>query len=158
MFFGVGYMFFHIGNIALFSIGLAIVPFGVAIISIGVSTRSDEKMTALAELNFVEKHAMLQQYINEFKYQNFDNIHRCKLDLKATLEIKDWIDPEKKEKLIKDVIKLIGGALSNQYYFDLERVKPFLKEILETSLKFNLKTNELNILKKHLIKLKQKTP
>ena len=140
------------------TLGFAILSIGLAFNAIDIANDSNKKMEALANLNFIEKHAMLQQYINEFKCQNFDNIHKCELDLKATLEIKDWIDPEKKEKLIKDVIKLIGGGLSNQYYFDLERVKPFLKEILETSLKFNLKTNELNILKKHLMNLKQKSP
>ena len=142
--------------LAFLSLAIACLSGEIAQKSLKLAKDSDKKMKSLANLNFVEKHAKLQQYINEFKHQNFDNIRRCKLDLEAILEIKDWIASEKKEKLIKDVIKLIGGALSNQYYFDLERVKPLLKEILETSLKFNLKTNELNILKKHLMNLKQK--
>ena len=118
-------------------------------------------MSALTNLNFVEKRAMLQQYIKEFKNNNFDNIKRCKLDIEALIEIKDWISPKKKERLINDVIKLINGAITNefyQYYFDFKSVNPTFVEILDITLGFNIKTNDLNKLKKRVMKLTYKKP
>ncbi len=95
----------------LMAIGLSLISIGIACHAVVISNKSDEKMIALTNLNFTEKHAMMQIYIQDFKRQDYNRAEQCKLDFEAAIEVKEWASPEKKEEYIEDLIKLINTRL-----------------------------------------------
>ena len=87
--------------------GFTLVAIGLAACAISLAFSSDEKMIALTNLNFTEKHAMMQTYIQDFN----NRAEQCKLDFEAAIEVKEWASPEKKKEYIEDLIKLINTRL-----------------------------------------------
>jgi len=135
-------------------IGLAILSIAIAGSSYYLATQSSKQMTALTNLNFVEKHAMMQAYINKIKYGKKDVspeiLKRCKLDLEAALQIKDWVHKKHQEKLevfVDDFIDLINVTLQKNLS---NEVKVILREMLDIGSNFNIKTDELKALKEQV--------
>lgn len=87
---------------------------------------------------------MIHEYIRKMRKKEYDFLNRCKTDLESSLELKDRVSNEKKEELIDAVIKLIEIALKDE-----KELEGFL-EILDVSMKFNVKIKELKILKNQL--------
>lgn len=132
-----------------FSISLAILSSGIAVHSIVIAKESDEKMKALTNLNFIEKHAMMQQYIRSFKKRSFACIDQCKLDLEATIEVKKWASEDRKEEYIKDLINLKEIALKKNIP---KKHKKTLESMLETALEFGIEKDKLRECRQQVLK------
>ncbi len=136
------------------SIGLAILSISIAAFSYNLAIQSSRQMTALTNLNFVEKQAMMQAYINKIKYGtkdvNIEILKRCKLDLEATIEIKDWAYKKNQDKLglyVDDFIDLINVTLQKNLS---DEIKVILREMIDIANNFNIKGDELNTLKERV--------
>ena len=152
-------------GIGLISIGIACHSLGMARKAKEIANSSDNKMTALAELTFVEKNAMIRKYINDFEdiktaskkgniIKDKNDIEKIKngikrfiLDLKAAFKVISWIEEGTNKKFIDDFIELTKIVLDKSVFrhFD-ETDKSDYNDILEDSKKSKLRVDEIEIL------------
>jgi len=121
--------------------GFALFPIGIAAYAVSLAFSSEEKMIALTNLNFIEKHAVIQDRISEFKNQNYNNVEKCKLDFEAAIEVKEWASPEKKEEYIEDLIKLIETRLrTHTQKENKQTVEEILISMIDKAIASNMTT------------------
>jgi len=101
----------------LISISLGLISIGIAVISIGLSMKSDEKMKALSELSFVEKIAMMYEYINNMEGLKIKNV----VVFPSSTPDQKTIPNDELKKIIQDldsalkVINYIGEETRNKF-------------------------------------------
>lgn len=139
-----------------FTIGIGLISMGIALISIGISKdskqiaeESDKKMTALAELNFVEKNATIYSYIININRIEINDIKRIIRDLEAAFKVVIWVkDIKTKKNFIDALIELTELLLEKKILQNVkESIKVVYRELLEDSKRFEYKVNKIDILK-----------
>ena len=100
-------------------IGLSLIGIAIAAIALMVSTESDDRMKAMANLEFYEKIAVIEAHIAHVG-------NRCPIvvgtvynDVKAAMQLKKWVNPTIKRQLDEKVQELISVALTDQPYAEL---------------------------------------
>lgn len=128
------------------TISFAIMSFGLAVYSIGSAYSSNKKMTALAELNFVEKNATICNYIVNVELKVGD-IERIIRDLEAGYKVIEWVKDDKtKINYIDALINLTKHLLDNKILQNVgESFKKDYKKILEDSKRFKHRVNDIEI-------------
>ena len=115
-------------RIYLITFGIAIFGIGTGFIGLGEAKKSDKRMQAMANLEFYEKIAVIESYLEsvirkteqanpevERAYAN-----RIYYDIKGAKQLKEWVkDPEIKETLNKETQKLLDKLLEGQKYENL---------------------------------------
>gem|GEM_PF-5841602 len=100
--------------------GLSCISVGLGLIAVAQGAKSDERMRAMANLEFREKIAVMNNYIDKLrptaqkpttaKLSPFD-IKCIEQDLRAALELKNWVRQEQSYKEFSEVLQeLIGTA------------------------------------------------
>lgn len=116
----------------LIGFGVGAIGLGVGIYSTGVARDSDKKMNSLANLQFYEKMAVIESYMqaaaesyvppndesrNAFASRIFD-------DIKGAKQLSQYVDPKLKEELDNKIEKLITRTLNLKPYVELvERLR-----------------------------------
>jgi len=123
-------------------LGFTLVALGFAACAISLSFSSEEKMKALTNMSFIEKHAMMQEYIEEFNKNYFNGVKKCKLDFEASIEVKEWASLERKEEYIKDLIKLIEIRLNPSLKQNEQIIDETLIDIIDKAVNSKIPTKE----------------
>ena len=116
--------------------GVALVSIGIAVYAIGISKGSDERMQAMANLEFYEKMAMVQQYTVDLSQPDTDQWNKAYAnkifyDLKGAKQLEEWVkDPEIAKMLHDGIQTLIDQALAGQKHEHL------IKRLQETKKDF----------------------
>jgi hypothetical protein len=104
----------------LFSVGIAAFGVGTGFVGLGVARKSDKRMAAMANLEFREKMAMIQQYIMDMSESGTDEWNkayadRIFYDLKGAKQLEEWVkDPEIRKTLNDGIQTLIDKVLAGQ--------------------------------------------
>ncbi len=107
-------------GVPLFSFGIAAFGVGTGFVGLGIARRSDKRMTAMANLEFCEKMAMVQSYIMGLSQADLDQHNKAYAnkifyDLKGAKQLKGWIkDPEITKMLDSEIQHLIDKALAGK--------------------------------------------
>jgi c-di-AMP phosphodiesterase-like protein len=107
-------------DISFVGIMFALFSVGLALIAISLSLHSDERMTAMANLEFYEKMAMVQQYIMDMSKNEPDEWNKAYADkifydLKGAKQLEKWVKDPNIAKMFNDEIQiLIDKALAGQ--------------------------------------------
>jgi len=107
-------------GIALIGVGFTLVAKGIAEVSWKIAFDSDERMRAMANLEFYEKMAMIQVYITCMCQKGTDEYNkayadRIFYDLKGAKQLEEWVKDPEIAKMLDDGIKtLIAKALAGQ--------------------------------------------
>lgn len=122
-----------VDRVSLFSLGLGIIAIGIAFVGLDfskssekIAKSSEERMTALTNLNYYEKMAMLEGYKCECVSPTDSIVKRylekvC-YDIKAISELDQWIDDDKIEKRKASAIEaatLLREKYPNGEYADV---------------------------------------
>jgi hypothetical protein len=116
----------------LIGFGVGAIGLGVGIYSTGVARDSDKKMNSLANLQFYEKMAVVELYMqlvaesyvppNDESRSAFAS--RIFNDIKGAKQLSQYVDPKLKEELDNKIQKLITRTLNLQPYVELvERLR-----------------------------------
>jgi hypothetical protein len=121
-----------------------------------IADDSDRKMTSLAELNFIEKNAMVysynslyKKYINELENDKKltqleiellnDNAMRCIRDIESAIKVIDWVTKDTKHKF-----KIAVDELSKNFY-DKKIQKYISKEVKHDFKEVMMKLKRIDI-------------
>lgn len=112
-------------ELSLIALGLAFFGIGTGFISLSVSNKSDDRMIAIANLEFYEKMAVAQLYIRDMSQPDSDEwkkayADRIYYDLKGAKELEQWVkSPELKSRFNDAIQDLLNKALNGQKYEQL---------------------------------------
>ena len=137
--------------------GFAFFSATIAMYAVSLAFSSEEKMIALTNLNFIEKHAMMQGYIGAIKKISLEDIKKCKLDFEAAIEVNKWASNKRKEAYIYDLIELTNSRLndknSEQSKQTVEEVlKGMIDKAIESKIPTEFQKEKLTELKEKLLK------
>lgn len=116
----------------LIGFGVGAIGVGVGIYSTGVARDSDKKMNSLANLQFYEKMAVIESYMQAVaeSYVPLNDESRTAFasrifnDIKGAKQLSQYVDPKLKEELDSKIRKLITRASNLQPYVELvERLR-----------------------------------
>ncbi len=109
--------------------GLAIFGIGTGFIGLGVARKSDKRMAAMASLEFYEKIAVIENYINYIRSGPNVVSEAIYNDIKAAKQLKRYVKPEVEEELNRKIQELIDIALQGSPYGNLvSRLQDVQKE------------------------------
>ena len=120
--------------------GFAFFSATIAMYAVSLAFSSEEKMIALTNLNFTEKHAMMQVYIKNFNNNDFKSVKECELDFEAAMEVKKWASKKRKEAYIYDLIKLIDIRLKHTPKQDEQTIEVTLVNIINKAIDSKIPT------------------
>lgn len=86
---------------------LEIISITISIVAIWIAFISDERIKSIATSNFIEKRAMLEQYIFSLERDEIFNYKRLIADLEASLTLKDYCKKEEIKKFINALRRFI---------------------------------------------------
>lgn len=113
------------------------------------------RIEALANLEFNEKLAVMAGYKKNVLEGKDINIEKIKNDFLAVSNLKKWVDPEKREKLIVNyILPIIANTLEKENVIINHAEAEVLNEIIETALEYNIEIDKLKKLKKKLLSCK----
>ena len=130
----------------------------ISIMALYISSKSDQKMKALTNLEFDEKIVMMSVYKDNI-LNDLSNIRRMKNDLRAVSNLIKYANPKRKEEVIKEyVIPSIENIL-DEYNIKNEGYKigsytKDLKQTIKIALKFNVEIKKLKEIEKKLLNSK----
>lgn len=116
----------------LIGFGVGAIGVGVGIYSTGVARDSDKKMSSLANLQFYEKMAVIESYMQAVaeSYVPPNDESRAAFasrifnDIKGAKQLSQYVDPKLKEELDSKIQKLITRTSNLQPYVELvERLR-----------------------------------
>jgi hypothetical protein len=175
-----GIIFFALGGITinfnyyvqgsiLITVGLGIISIGIGFLAIQLSMKSDEKMKAISELNFVEKNAMIYTYIDDLEglksgpFQAFpsstsdhktvsnDILKKMIRDLDSALIVINYISEETRNKFLSAFIRFSKEIKDHVVAFKDDDIKDYLRIIgLVEKYQFDDKEKAIDNLKKLL--------
>lgn len=118
-----------IDNTTGISWGISLVAIALALIALGIASDSDKRMAAMANLEFYEKMAVVENY------KAFVNLGRSLVveaiynDIKGAKQLKKYVNPEIEQELNKKIQELIDIARQKQSYGNLiSRLQDVQKE------------------------------
>ena len=106
-------------DISFLSVALALFSLGLALVSITLSLRSYDRTEAMANLEFYEKIAVIENYITAAKSKQSVVVEAIYNDIKGAKQLKKYVDPEIEQKLDNKIQELIGIASQDALYGDL---------------------------------------
>ena len=146
-------------KIGFMSLGVSAISFGIAVVSLSESIGSDNKMQSLTELNFIEKNAIIQLYMQSYSNnQASQRLHEAKRimrDLEATFRVFQWLKMSDalrmKENFIIDFINFTELLISNGVMASFEDDdKENYRSLIIKAKEFNFNSNELDSLLQRL--------
>ena len=145
-----------------FTVGLALIALGLAVYTLGIGVKSEMKMRALAELNFVEKNAMIFGYLAGKEKPEENRLKRTIRDLEAGFKVIDWVkDTDTKNNFIDAFIELSGKIKNdlkepiNKNIPDIQKFVKVLIDLLEKSKKFDPENEKLKALEELICDFKK---
>jgi len=115
---------------ALIGVGVGIIAVGIGFLGVWIAQKSDNKMAAIANLEFDEKGAMIEEYEAYFS-KNFDKtkFERFRWDLEAMAHVAEWADEDKRARISRSV-DIITTAVDGKVTKDsLERIRSLSSKI-----------------------------
>ena len=111
-------------QVGLLGTGAGITSIGLGCLAIWMSIKSDGKMTSIANLEFHEKGAMIQEYETYFR-NNFDvtKFERFKWDLEALAHVARWANKEKRASVCRSVDTILGSVDKKATKDGIERIR-----------------------------------
>jgi len=111
-------------KIAYIGGGAGITGLGVGFLAAWMGRKSDNKMKAIANLEFDEKAAMLEGY-EAFFSKNFDKgkFERFRWDLEAIAHVAKWAAKDKRDRVSESVNRIAGTISSSVTKDSLDRIK-----------------------------------
>jgi len=106
-------------NIGACALGASVIGVSIGFLALYVSLKSDERMKAMANLEFYEKIAMVENYIFTVKARQNVVVEAIYNDIKAAKQLKKYVNPEIEQKLDNKIQELINIALQDHPYGDL---------------------------------------
>ena len=136
--------------ISYISMPIAITSMGISIIAIAIASKSERRMEALTNLNFYEKMAMLEGYKIDLKddpSKGLENSKKCKYDIAAVAELKEWADYKKVKELkgkIREIREISQKIIEDDPSKDTEgSYAGLIEEIYESSLEIDPENDAL---------------
>ena len=128
---------------------LGIISIFVSAIALYISIRSDQKMKALANLEFDEKLAVMASHSGRIKTdRSLSFIETIKNDFSAVSNLQKYADRKKKEELIENyIIPILENILNNKIS---GQSAVAVAEIIDIALKYNIATDKLKKLRQKL--------
>jgi len=102
-------------NPEIVGIGIGLVSIAIADFAWMVSTESDDRMKAMANLEFYEKIAVIETHIANVRKGDPIVVGTVYNDIKAAMQLKKWVNPTIKQQLDDKVHELINVALAGQH-------------------------------------------
>ena len=127
----------------------------ISIIAFVISSKSDQRMKVLVNLQFDEKIAIMSTYKDNI-LNVLSDIRKMKNDLRTLSNLIKYADRKKKEEVIKEyVIPSLENVLS-EYQIENEGYKigsyaKDLKQIIKIAIKFNVEIKKLKEIEKRLL-------
>jgi len=111
-------------KLAYIGVGVGITSVAITFLSIWIAQESDRKMKAIANLEFDEKAAMLEEYETFFK-QNFDmtKLERFMWDMEAITHVAKWADQAKRAKVAVSIDTIATAVTSKIHQDSLHRLR-----------------------------------
>jgi len=111
-------------KIAFIGSGAGITSIGIAFLGAWMGRKSDNKMKAIANLEFDEKGAMMEEY-EAFFSNNFDKgkFERFRWDLEAIAHVAKWAAKDKRDRVSESVNRIAGTVSSSVTKDSLDRIK-----------------------------------
>jgi len=108
-------------GIGIVGIGIAMIAKGIAEVSWKIGHESDERMKAMANLEFYEKMAVVENYKSFVSHSNGQNVivEAIYNDIKGAKQLKKYVKPEIEQELNTKIQELIDVALQGQPYGNL---------------------------------------
>ena len=142
---GIVLMLVHLNLYAyLFSVGIAtfgirtgFIGLGIAKQSRRIASQSDDRMQAMANLEFHEKKAVIEAYISDIykarsKIEEALDAHAKRIyhDVKGAKELKNYVDPQLRTQLDEEINKLknIANEEPTKYKELIEKLTQLQKE------------------------------
>jgi len=135
--------------LGIISIGLGIISIVISLIAICISKKSDQRIKALANLEFDEKLAVMASHSEKIKTnKSLGFIGTIKNDFSAVSNLQKYADHKKKEELIEHyIIPILKTILTNKVSGQSAVV---VNEIIDIALKYNIATDNLKKLRQKL--------
>lgn len=96
---------FLFGGIGLISLGIGLIAVGLGIESKALSKESENRMKAIANLEYKEKIGIKWKYLSDWKSGKLDYtlemVEYYKSIAEAAEELEDWVDTELRERMIE---------------------------------------------------------
>jgi len=126
-----------------------IIAIGMSAIALYISIRSDQRMRALANLEFDEKLAVMASHSERIKTnRSLGFIETIKNDFSAVSNLQKYVGRKKKEELIENYIIPILEIILNNEISGQSAVA--VAEIINIALKYNIATINLKKLRQKL--------
>lgn len=111
-------------EIAYMGGGAGIAAIGVGFLGAWIAQKSDDKMRAIANLEFDEKGAMMEEY-EAFFSKNFDKVkfERFRWDLEAIAHVAKWAAKDKRGRVSESVDRIAAPLGSSVTKDSLDRIK-----------------------------------
>jgi len=123
---------------SMLGLGIGIIAFVVGAMSMKISTESDKRMKAMANLEFYEKIAVIQGYLeNAIRTNSPSNpeadrayADRIYYDIKGAKQLEEWVkDPNIKQTLNEEIQRLLDKVLAGQTYeYLIKRLQQIQRE------------------------------
>jgi predicted Rossmann fold nucleotide-binding protein DprA/Smf involved in DNA uptake len=118
-------------------LGVSIIGVSIGLIAMHVSWKSDERMTAMANLEFHEKIAVVEAYISDVYIGRSEagkaleaHAKRIYHDIKGAKQLNRYVDPEIKNQMDEEIKKLKNIAEQEQEKYKklIEKLNDLQKE------------------------------
>ncbi|MBA7499438.1 hypothetical protein ES704_02182 [subsurface metagenome] len=115
-------------------LGIGIISVSIASLAMNISLNSDKKVTAIADMQFYDKMAVIQTYLMKISPEDSDEYNRAYADrifydLKAAKQLEKWVSsPEIAKMLDGEIQNLMDKTLSGQKYEHLVKRLQQVKE------------------------------
>ncbi len=119
-------------QVGILGAGAGISSIGLGCLAIWLSIKSDDKMTSIANLEFDEKGAMMQEYETYFTH-NFDEakFEQFKWDLEAIAHVAKWSDEDKQERLSRSLDAIAASVTGKATEDSIRRIRFLSSKIKE---------------------------
>lgn len=97
-------------DLAVFSVGVSIISLGIAILALYYSQKSDKRMQAMADLEFYEKIAVIENYLFAIKNHQTFAADAVYYDIKAAMQLIRYASTDAKTLLKSKIQQTIGNA------------------------------------------------
>lgn len=116
-------------NIGACALGASVIGVSIGFLALHISLKSGERMQAMANLEFYEKMAMVQQYIMDLSQPDTDEWNKAYADkifydLKGAKQLDKYVDSKIKKELDKKIEELKREAAE-----DPEKYKDLIEEL-----------------------------
>ena len=128
-------------TVYLFSVGIAVFGIGTGFIGLGEARKSDKRMAAMANLEFYEKIAVIESYLQQVIQRSTPSdpeaakayADRIYYDIKGAKQLEKWMkDPNIKRTFYEEIQRLLDTALKIKTQEDLiKRLQQILQILKE---------------------------